>query len=116
MINTDNMTERITIEKNNCYIDPTNGLNKDEWSYYHKCWSEFKKVGWRNYLSSKAIQAENIVTFIIYYSSKTKELLDTKDPTQDYRLVYKNRIYNIKYVEDIENKHEFIEIKGEAVL
>ena len=116
MVDTDNMTEKIIIQKNKHYIDKSTGINKKSWVEYFKCWAEFKTVGWRNYFSSKAAQAENTVTFIIYYSSKTKELLNANNPMKDYRILYKNRTYDIKYIEDIGNRHEFIEIKAEVIL
>lgn len=107
------MTEKIIIQELISNIDEDSGFNKESWIDYYKCWAEYKTIGWKEYFSAKAMQSENTVTFIIRYSLKINTILESKQPTKKYRISYKNRNYDINYLEDIGNRHNFIEIKAE---
>lgn len=108
------LNDRIIIKKIVNTVDD-NGLNIEDWIEYHKCWSCFRTIGWKEYYSAKAIQAENTVTFTLRYSPKIKDMLDDISVTKNYKVVYKNKNYDIKYINDLENKHEYVDIKAEII-
>lgn len=91
-----------------------NGFEVDGWDDFFSCWAEIKKVGWREFYAAKALNAENTITFIIRYSPKTKEMLDDKNPTKKYSIVYKEKRYNILFISNINMENNFIEIKAEG--
>lgn len=108
------LNDRINIQK---FINEADeeGFNKESWNDYYNCWARFKTVGWKEYYSAKAIQAENTVTFTIRYSPKIKAMLDDPSVTKKYRVVYKSKNYDIKYINDLDNKHEYVDIKAEII-
>ena len=110
------LNDRITIQKSNNDLVDEDGFNIDGWTDYHKCWSGFKTVGWKDYFSAKSIKEENIVTFTVRYSPKIKAMIEDLEPTKNYRLKYKSKLYDIKYINDLGNNHEYIDIKAEIIL
>lgn len=103
------LTERISIQRLATTTDEQ-GFKEQQWTDYYTCWSNFKSITGKEYIAAKATQSENIVTFTIRYCKKAKELLNS-DATKIYRVVYNNKTYNIEYVTDFQNLHNFIDIK-----
>lgn len=110
------LNDRITIQKNTDNLVDEEGWSMEGWRDYHKCWSCFRTVGWKEYFSAMAVQAQNTVTFTIRYSTKIKVMLEDPIVTKNYRVVYKKKEYDIKYINDIENKHEYVDIKAECIM
>lgn len=108
------LNERITIQNFNSVID-NEGFNVQEWIDYHTCWCCFRTVGWKEYFSAMQVQAQNTVTFTVRYSNKIKDIIEDIQATKKYRVVYKNNAYDIKYINDLENKHEYVDIKAEII-
>lgn len=108
------LNNKITIQKLKKGIDDE-GFNYENWIDHYKCWSNFRTVGWREYYSAKAIQAENTVTFTIRYSKTTELIVEDVNCTKNYRILYKDKTYDIKCINDVDNKHEYIDIKAECL-
>lgn len=111
---TSDLKERIVIQKLENIVDEE-GFDVECWIDYHKCWSCFRTVGWKEYFSAAAIQAQNTVTFTIRFSNKIKVMLEDIKVTKYYRILYKKREYDIKYVCDLDNRHEYVDIKAESI-
>lgn len=110
-MNASDLKQRIIIEKFTKSSVNKNGFSKDEWIFYYKCWCSYKCISWKEYFSAKAVKAENTVTFTVRYCNKIRELLDDKDATKKYRIIYRNKVYDIKSI--IEVSPGFVDIKGE---
>lgn len=104
------LTERIIIEKYSVYQNE-NGFDIENWTEYYKCWSGFKQVTGREYISAKATNSENIVTFTVRYCNKIKELLKP-GASKIFRVKYKDEYFDIEDVLDFENLHTFVDIKA----
>jgi len=105
------LTERITIEKYSGEMQDENGFDEPKWDTYYECWSNFRAVSGKEYEAAKATQTENIVTFMIRHCKKSAELLK-KDSTKNYRIKYKDKLFDIDYVYDYENLHDWVYIKA----
>lgn len=105
------LTERISIEKYLGEIQNKNGFDYPKWDdKYYKCWSAYKSVDGKEYIAAKANNTENIVTFTVRYCNKTKALL-VPGATKNFRINYKGYHYDIEFVSDYKNLHEWIDIK-----
>lgn len=103
------LTEKIEIESLTETKD-TQGFRTKVWIEFYKCWSNLKTISGREYIAAKATQSQDIVSFTIRYCKKSSELLK-KDATKLFRVKYKDKNYNIEYVNDFENLHDWIDIK-----
>lgn len=104
------LTERIIIQEY-LSVQNDNGFEKMQWNDYYKCWSAFRTISGKEYVSAKATQSENVVTFTVRFCRKTSELLKN-GATKRFRVVFKGNIYDIEYCNDYENLHNFIDIKA----
>ena len=109
------LTERITIQKYLGEAQNENGFDVPMWDDYYYCWSNFKAVSGKEYEAAKATQTQNIATFTVRYCKKVAELLK-KDGTKNFRIQYQDKIFNIEYVYDFENLHEWVDIKANEVV
>ncbi|HFL3860683.1 TPA: phage head closure protein [Clostridioides difficile] len=106
---------RIIIEKLSDNDTDERGFPLDGWREYYICWSDFKAVSGKEYISAKAVSSENIVTFTVRYSEKIKLIIEDVENTKIYRIRYRNKIYDIIYISDFENKHRFVDFKCKLV-
>ncbi|HBF7200952.1 TPA: phage head closure protein [Clostridioides difficile] len=106
---------RIIIEKLSDNDTDERGFSLDDWREYYTCWSNFKNVSGKEYISAKATSSENIVTFTIRYSEKVKLIIEDAESTKIYRIRYRNKIYDIIYISDFENKHRFVDFKCKLI-
>lgn len=107
------LTERIKIEKlSNSNGQNENGFDEEVWKEHYSCWSGYKKVSGKEYIAAKANNSEQIVTFTVRYCNKIKELLQP-GASKRFRIEYKGFYYDILYVLDFENRHEFVDIKAQ---
>ncbi|AUM89169.1 hypothetical protein RSJ15_16215 [Clostridium botulinum] len=105
------LTERIIIEKYLGEVQNENGFDEPKWDdKYYKCWSAYKDVSGKEYIAAKANNTENIVTFTVRYCNKTKALLAI-GATKDFRIYHKKYYYDIEFVSDYKNLHEWVDIK-----
>ena len=83
----------IKIEK----LNPTT----EKWNEYYKCCAEVNKATGKEYFNAKTNITQNTLNFKVRYISK---LEDTIFNTNQYRIIYKNNIFNIKNVDDKQEK------------
>ena len=109
-----NMNERITISKYLGEIQNDNGFDEATWDdNYYNCWCAFRQISGKEFISAKADNSENIVTFTVRYCSKTKDLLEV-GATKQYKVIYKGNDYDIVFASDYNNLHEWVDIKAEV--
>lgn len=87
------MNKFIKIEK----LDP----ETEKWDEYYKCYAEVNKATGKEYFNAKTNITQNTFNFKVRYISK---LEDTIFNTNKYRIIYKNNIFNIKNVDDKQEK------------
>lgn len=107
------MNERIIISHYLGEIQNENGFDEPTWDdTYYSCWCSFKQVSGKEFISAKADNSENIVTFTVRYCNKTKVLL-APEATKEYKVIYNEKDYDIIFCSDYNNLHKFIDIKAE---
>lgn len=109
------LKERIIISKYLGEIQNENGFDVPTWDdTYYPCWCKFIQVSGKEFISAKANNSENIVTFTVRYCNKTKVLLEVGE-TQKYKVIYKGNDYNIEFCSDYKDMHQWIDIKAEVI-
>ena len=105
------LTERMVLQKYEDSDTDECGFPIQSWDEkYYPCWCAFRSVSGKEYFEAKANNTENIVTFTIRYCNKVKALLEP-GATKEYRILYKNHVYDIQYASDYQDAHEWIDIK-----
>ncbi|WP_298126899.1 phage head closure protein [uncultured Clostridium sp.] len=89
-------------------------LSDDEWIHFKTVWGDIKEIN-----TVKTL--ENIVDgkmstkfrkkFIIRYID-CLDLSNNKEATSNYKILYKNKFYNILGISNLEEKDEILEIEG----
>lgn len=87
------MNKFIRIEK----LDP----KTEKWDKYYEGYAEVNKATGKEYFNAKTTITQNTYNFKLRYISK---LEDTIFNTNQYRIIYKNNIFNIKNVDDKQEK------------
>lgn len=87
------MNKFIKIQK----LDP----ETENWNEYYKGYAEVNKATGKEYFNAKTNITQNTFNFKVRYISK---LEDTIFNTNQYRIIYKNNIFNIKNVDDKQEK------------
>lgn len=107
------LTERIELEMLE-EIQNENGFTQKNWTSIYKCWAKYRAINGSEFLSAKATNSENVVTFSVRYCKQTKKLLEA-NATKIFRIQFKGRAYNILYASDFEDSHEYIDIKCSVI-
>lgn len=107
--NSSKLKHRIIIQK--LTITKTkNDFDGEEWGDFKSVKADMNNLWGREFWSAKDVDAEKTVEFIIRYS-KDYEPLDTKA----YRILFKNKIFNIEFFDNIKYKNKWIKIKAMEV-
>lgn len=108
MLSTDTgkLNQRITIQRKSVGTDNI-GNQTSEWSDYHSCWAAVYGVSGREYWQAREQHEENTVNFKIRYCKKLKEL-----GTVDYCIKFRDKIYDITSVDNIQAADSLINIKA----
>lgn len=103
--------KRIAIEKHVVTADII-GNQKEVWENVLNTYADIRHSGGKEYYSAAQVNSQNDFIFRIRYS-KTIENMPFK--TADYRIIYKNNVFNVKSVENYLEKNQEFVIHGEAV-
>lgn len=74
---------------------------EEKWKKYYECYAEVNKASGKEYFNARTNITQNTFNFKVRYISK---LEDTVFNTNQYRIIYKNNIFNIKNVDDKQEK------------
>lgn len=99
------LRHRIILQK---FVETTDeeGFSTQEWQDVATVWASVENLYGREYWQAAAIQAENTVKFIIRYRN---------DITNDMRIKFKDKLYNIISIDNIKYRNEYKEIKAKEV-
>ena len=73
----------------------------EEWEDYYTCYAEVNKASGKEYFNARTNVTENTYNFKVRYLSK---LEDTIFNTSQYRILYKNKIFDLINVDDKQEK------------
>ncbi len=99
------LRHRITLQKEIAITD-TDGFTKRDWQDFTTVWAAVENLHGREYWEAAAVQMENTVKFTIRYRN---------DITNDMRIRFRNRYFEIISIDNIKHRNEFIEIKAKEV-
>ncbi|GKX65645.1 phage head closure protein [Inconstantimicrobium mannanitabidum] len=109
MLETSKMNNRILIE--NRTISKVKGVPTDVWNAFYSCWCFINSLYGSELYKALEIREENVLNFTVRYS-KNLEVLNTKD----YRVVWKDRVFNIIAIDFYGFTKEKITIKAKEVV
>ena len=98
------MNKLISIQKLN--------VKTEIWEDYYKCYAEINKSSGKEYFNAKTNINQNTFNFKVRYINK---LEDTLFNTSQYRIIYKNNEFDIKNVDDKQEKRLKITYVAECV-
>jgi len=104
------LNKRIAIQKLGEIQYNDNGFpisNDDGFGDYKTVWASINNLFGQEFYSAKAINEENTVNFIIRYS---KDLTDID--SKNYRIKWKNRVFNITFIDNVQYANKWIKIKA----
>lgn len=106
-MNPGELNQRIEIQKYNSSVDST-GYESKTWSKLIGCWAKVENLSGKEIY--KADKENSLVTkiFTVRYN-----LLIVGNDTKNIRILYKNKYYDVKYINDEDFKNQYIEIIGE---
>lgn len=108
-VNIKDLNKRIIIQKF-ATIQNENGFDIKAWVDYKTVWARKRALSGKQYWSAKASQSEDTIAFTVRYS-KDLEVLFKKNAKLEYRIQLKDITYEIQFANDVQEKHEWIEIK-----
>lgn len=103
------MRERITIQKSSTKTDKT-GNHMLVWEDNYKCFSYANNLSGKEYWEAKQVNAETELDFIIRYCSEVSGL-----DTEHYRIVFRGRLYNITFVDNVQYKNKSVRIRAALI-
>lgn len=74
----------------------------EEWSDYYSCYAEINKASGKEYFNARTNITENTYNFKVRNITKLQKIPFN---TSQYRILYNGNIFNIKNVDDKQEKH-----------
>ena len=79
-----------------------------EWTLFHEVWAEIKTAGSKEYYAASQVNTQSGITFKLRYSRVLSVMLPS-----ELRIVYNDRIYDVKSVIDTDERHRETVIQAE---
>lgn len=83
------------------------GNEEEKWINYKKTYAYVNNLSGSEYWEAAAVHQENTVEFIFRYNR-----LFEKMNTAEYRLIFRKRIYDIKFIDNIQFQNKTIKIRA----
>lgn len=98
------MNKQIKIQKMN--------VETEEWKDYYLCFAEVNKASGNEYFNAKTEITKNTYNFKVRYIRKLEDIIFN---TNQYRIIYKNKIFNIINVDDKEEQRIKLTFVGDCI-
>ena len=99
-------TELITIQVRGKEERDKDGFAQEEWMTYYRNYAYANKLSGTEYYSAAVTQAQETIKLTLRW----KPSLDAVNPL-DYRVIWNNRVYNIKDVDNVQFRNERVILK-----
>ncbi len=109
-----NLTERIKFEVLEAGTTNENGFTEEQWTTYYPCWAKKEELSGKEYIKLHGEHTEILVGFTVRMCEKIKKVVAEYE-TKRYRVIYRDRVYDIQYGHDVKNKHNFADFKCKLV-
>lgn len=107
-IDTGLLNQRITIQKRTTATNE-NGFSSETWAEYYSCRSYVNGLSGSEYWAAHAVQAETTKVFTVRYCREVAAV----NP-KDYRIVFKDDVYNITNVDIVRYENDTVKIKAQC--
>ena len=87
-------------------------VETEEWEDYYTCFAEVNKASGREYFNAKTNITKNTYNFKVNFIEKLEDILFN---TNGYRIIYKNKIFNIINFDDKQEKRIKITFVADCV-
>lgn len=98
--------QRIIIQKQESFTDEI-GNNKTKLADFYKCWASVTGVSGREYWAAREQHEENTLSFKIRYCRKLTDI-----DKINYFIKYKNKIYDITDINNLQSADSILIIKA----
>ena len=107
----------ITIQKLDT-ITNENGFETEDWIDYKTVWAKIQNLHGQEYWAAKAVQSETVTKITIRYLKALDPAVNEEGPktTKIYRLAYRGRILDIEFIDNIQYRNKYMEIKCREVV
>lgn len=105
-VNIGDLNKRIIIQRF-ATTQNENGFDIETWLHYKTVSASINNLWGKEFYAAKAVQEENTVEFVVRYS-KDLERINSKK----YRLFWKDRAFNITFIDNIQHANKWIKIKA----
>lgn len=96
------LKHRVTFEKLITVVNE-NGFETEEWKEYRVVWAKVSNLSGREYFQAATINKEKIVKFLVRFFENI---------TEDMRIRFDERQYDIVAIDNIKYENKYLEIKG----
>jgi SPP1 family predicted phage head-tail adaptor len=102
MVVTGKLRHRITFQKQNI-ITNENGFEETIYDNYKTVWTKVSNLSGKEYFEAAKVQKEKTVKFLIRAGIKIDESM---------RIMFNEKSYNIIFIDNINYKNKYIEVKA----
>ncbi|HBG5257854.1 TPA: phage head closure protein [Clostridioides difficile] len=107
-MNIGDLNKRIIIQKNNESID-REGYPIENWINYKTVWSRINNISGKEFLQAQALTSNISKKAFIRYQ-KELDISLNDNITLNYRILYNKSIYNLIYINNINEKNQYMEL------
>lgn len=106
----ESMRERILIQKNTPETDK-NGNHILVWNDYYACAAYANNLSGSEYWAAAQVNAQTDMYFMVRFCSELSVL-----DTEHYRIVFRNEIYNITFIDNVRYENRILKIRVEKAV
>lgn len=103
------LKERITLQKSHTIVDK-NGNHVVVWKDTYSCFAYANNLSGTEYWAAAQVSAQADLYFLIRYCEEVKNL-----NSDQFRIVYRNKIYNITFVDHVQYKNQIVKVRASLV-
>lgn len=103
------MRERITFQKSEAGTDK-NGNHVLNWADCYSCAAYVNNLSGKEYWEAAQVNAQTEINFVIRHCSEVAVM-----DTEHYRILFRGRIYNISFIDNVQYKNKTVKIRAALV-
>lgn len=107
------LSERIVIQKFKERSKDEDGNIIDIFEDYYPCWASFRALSGKKFAENQGTQYKRVDSFVVRYCKKINDI--QFEDLDKYKIIFKQRVYSIKYGYDIKNEHNYIDLECEII-
>lgn len=112
-MNPGKLNKRILIQKRVCEVDE-NGFEVEFWQDVKTVWANMKNLNGRELIEAQGNNSKVTKKAIIRYI-KCLDISINPKVSLDYRIMYKNNLYNLVYPNNLNEENKYIELLLEGI-